>query len=186
MKNINNYHRPLKLTEDYSPKVDFSKWISGEWEWHNFKTLRLEQLNNPKLVEFLFSHKLTSNWIQVFHTAPNTDSLIHSDNNNYDNWAKIIFQYGAKGSTMRWWTSEKFINHDTGYGEILISKPEDSLLEYEIEIGTSSLVNVGPLHSSHNPTSEPRFSITLALFYLDKTRVLWDDALEILSNYIKD
>jgi hypothetical protein len=185
MTNTNKYHRYLNLTEEYSPKVDFSKWFSNTWEWHNFKTLGLEQLNNPKLVEFLYSHNLTSNWIQVFHTNSNSDSLIHSDNSNYENWAKIIFQYGAKGSTMRWWTSEKFINHDTGYGEILISQPQDSSLEYEVEIGTSSLVNVGPLHSSHNPTNESRFSITLALFYFDKTRVLWDDALEILSKYIE-
>lgn len=183
---MNKYHRYLKLTEDYVPKVDFSKWSLVEWEWHNFKTINLDQLNNPKLVKFLLSKNLTSNWIQVFYTAPKTNSLIHSDNNNYENWSKIVFQYGAKGSTMRWWTSDEIINHDTGHGEILISKPENSILQYEVEIGTSSLVNVGPLHSSHNDTNQPRFAITLALFHLDKKRVLWEDALEILSEYIKN
>lgn len=182
---MNKYHRYLKLTKDYVPKVDFSKWLSTEWEWHNYKIINLEELNNLKLVKFLLNKNLTSNWIQVFHTASRTNSLIHSDNDNYEDWSKIVFQYGAKGSTMRWWTSNEIINHDTGQGKILISKPENSTLQYEVEIGTSSLVNVGPLHSSHNDTNQPRFAITLALFHLDKKRVLWEDALEILSEYIE-
>jgi hypothetical protein len=56
---------------------------------------------------------------------------------------------------------------------------------YEAEIGSASLANVGVLHSSHNPTNEKRFVVTVALFDFVGNRILWDDAIERLSPYIK-
>ena len=46
------------------------------------------------------------------------------------------------------------------------------------------LVNVGKLHSPHNPTNEKRFVVTMALNNLDGRRILWDEAVEKLSNNI--
>ena len=46
------------------------------------------------------------------------------------------------------------------------------------------LVNVGKLHSPHNPTNEKRFVITLAVFDLYGKRLLWDEAVDKLSNNI--
>ena len=45
------------------------------------------------------------------------------------------------------------------------------------------IVNVGQLHSSHNPTLEKRFVVTLALFHLNGHRLLWSDALKKFENY---
>jgi hypothetical protein len=56
---------------------------------------------------------------------------------------------------------------------------------YEAEINSASLANVGILHSSHNPTNEKRFVITVALFDFAGNRILWEDAVQRLSPYIK-
>lgn len=198
----NNYHYYLNLSEDFVPKIDFSQWDVRNLKWVEFhKDLHLDDLNNKKFVKWLNSLGMTSYWIEVFHTSPDEDGIIHSDNTAYEDWAKIVFQYGAEGSTMRWWKSNqtqevstsleerseynKSYRTDSHYhGQVLVSLPEVSELVYEAEIGTVSLVNVGPLHSSHNPTDESRFVVTVALFDLKGNRILWDDALERLSDYI--
>ena len=208
----NKYHRNLELP-NYVPNVDFTQWKSDGYKWLEFhKTLKLHQLNNPQFVNFLHSLEMTSLWIEVFYTPPKEDGIIHSDNTEWEDWAKIVFQYGAKGSTMRWWDSKNVLNLSTSieqiseetvaeiseyknrkydrtidhyHGRIFYSHEKDSTLLYEAEIGSSSLVNVGVLHSSHNPTNEKRFVITVALFDLNGNRILFDDALQRLSPYIK-
>jgi hypothetical protein len=208
----NKYHRNLELP-NYVPDVDFTQWKSDGYKWLEFhKTLKLHQLNNQQFVNFLQSLGMTSFWIEVFYTPPGEDGIIHSDNTEWEDWAKIIFQYGAKGSTMRWWNSTNVLNLSTSidqiseetvkeiseyknkkydrttdhyHGRILYSHEKDSTLLYEAEIGSASLANVGVLHSSHNPTNEKRFVITVALFDLNGNRILFDDAVQRLSPYIK-
>jgi hypothetical protein len=209
----NRYHRDLDLP-NYSPNVDFSKWSTEGYKWLEFhKTLQLPELNNQPFVNFLRSLGMTSYWIEVFYTPPGEDGVIHADNTEGEDWAKIIFQYGAKGSTMRWWSSTNVANLSTSidqilvqssevapeiaeyevkdrtadhyHGRILASRVEDATILYEAEINNASLANVGILHSSHNPTNEKRFVITVALFDFIGNRILWDDAIRRLSPYIK-
>lgn len=206
----NRYHRDLDLP-NYVPNVDFSKWSTEGYKWLEFhKTLQLSELNNQPFVDFLRSLGMTSYWIEVFYTPPGEDGIIHADNTEGEDWAKIIFQYGAKGSTMRWWSSTNVANLSTSidqilvesreiapeiaeyevkdrtyHGRILASRVEDATILYEAEINNASLANVGILHSSHNPTTEKRFVITVALFDFVGNRILWDDAVRRLSPYIK-
>ena len=206
----NRYHRDLDLP-NYAPNVDFSKWSTDGYKWLEFhKTLQLPELNNKPFVDFLHSLGMTSYWIEVFYTPPDEDGIIHADNTEGEDWAKIIFQYGAKGSTMRWWSSTNVSNLSTSieqisseiapeivnyqvkdrtadhyHGRVLVSSVEDATMLYEAEINSASLANVGILHSSHNPTNEKRFVITVALFDFAGNRILWDDAIERLSPYIK-
>lgn len=212
---MNRYHRFLNI-ENCIPNVDFSKWNTNGYKWVEFhKTLKLSELNNKIFVDFLRSLGMTSHWIEVFYTPPGEDGIIHADNTMGEDWAKIIFQYGAKGSTMRWWSSTNVINLSTSieqilvqsreivpeivnyqvkdrtkdhyHGRVLVSNVEDATMLYEAEINTVSLTNVGILHSSHNPTNEKRFVITVALFdSVTGQRILWDDALNRLKFCIKE
>jgi hypothetical protein len=111
---------------------------------------------------------------------------------------------------MRWWSSTNVSNLSTSieqisseiapeivnyqvkdrtadhyHGRVLVSSVEDATMLYEAEINSASLANVGILHSSHNPTNEKRFVVTVALFDFVGNRILWDDAIERLSPYIK-
>ena len=55
---------------------------------------------------------------------------------------------------------------------------------YEKDLRLPHLVNVGKLHSPHNPTNEKRFVVTMALSDLNGKRLLWDEAVEKISNNI--
>ncbi len=179
----NKYHRSLNISE-YIPNVDFNQWNIDGCTWVDFhKTLKFNQLNNDKIEPWLNSLGLTTKWIEVFYTPPNDKGIIHSDNSTYDEWAKLIFQYGAVGSKMKWWKSDK--TYKPQYQDnLLIASDDDCELIYETELSSSGLVNVGPLHSSYNPTNEHRFVVTIALFDMNYERILWDDAVNILSSYI--
>ena len=86
-------------------------------------------------------------------------------------FTKIYFQIGAEGSTLRWWDSKKIrtVSTTIGAGEdgktdysshavnILVSDEEDAEIIYEKDLRLPHLVNVGKLHSPHNPTNEKRF-----------------------------
>jgi hypothetical protein len=186
MNSQNNYHRYLNIP-DYVPSIDISKINTEGLDWIKFhRSIDLESLNNPKITKWLQSLGLATFWVEQFYTPENDASIIHSDTPNWENWSKIIYQFSAKGSTMRWWSSDNIEIIESSYGHPFIHAQEkNSKLEYEVEISQPSLLNVGPLHSSYNPTNEKRFTVTIALFYPDGTRVLWDDALRILKDYVE-
>ena len=219
---MNKFHRHLNIP-DYIPNVNFSQWETEGYSWHEFhKELTFEDLGNPKIKPWLNSLGITSYWMEVFYTPPHSSGIIHSDNGRGEDWTKIIYQFGAKGSTMRWWESENAFNLvpemeqyilenfkdikgvpgrdsagdsvDCHYAsEVLMALEEHSTIVHEAEIGQASLANTGPLHSSYNPTNENRFVVTIGLFdklaekpdqYINDTRMVWDDVVIRLENYI--
>jgi hypothetical protein len=215
---INRYHRYLDIP-NYIPSFDPSRWNTDGYSWVQFiKNLTFEDLGNSKIEPWLNSLGIMGDWLTLWYTPPRENGVIHADTIDGEDWAKIIFQYGAKGSTMRWWSStnvadistsikemiiesnqseigkqiaksgyeEKDRTMDNYQGRVLASRDEDATLLYEAEINIASLTNVGILHSSHNPTDERRFVITIALYDLQtEERILWDDAYQRLSPYIK-
>lgn len=212
-RKMNRYHRFLDIP-DCIPNVDFTQWnIESVSEWAQFhKTLTLEDLNNSNLLQMLEKLNMSSGWIEVFCTPPNSSGVIHSDSPIGEEWSKLIFQYTAPGSKMRWWTSEKihivstdltevstdqisdienYVGGDRSgghyHGKIQVAYESDSTLDYEIEVGLGSLINIGPLHSSYNPTNEHRIVITVALFDASSgRRILWDEALDRMKDYVKE
>ena len=147
------------------------------------------------MFEFLRSLGLGSTWIEVFYTPPKQNGIIHSDNPDKTEWSKLYFQFGAKGSSMRWWDSDNVREVSTAsgdggdrtkrhyHGQVLIADEQDSSIIHEADLQSPHIVNVGQLHSSHNPTLEKRFVVTLALFHLNGHRLLWSDALKKFENY---
>lgn len=208
---MTKFHKSLNIP-DLIPRIDFSRWKTDGFQWHEFhKNLTFADLGNPKIETWLNYMDITSNWIEVFYTPPNSSGIIHSDNGMGDDWTKIIYQFGAKGSTMRWWKSdnvfqlvpgmEQYImdnmenikgvpgkdvlgdSVDCHYSQkVLMSFEKDATIVYEAEIGEASLANTGPLHSSYNPTNEKRFVVTIGLFDRAGNRLLWDDVLSRMEN----
>lgn len=211
---MNRFHKYLNIP-NYIPRIDFSQWQTDGFQWHEFhKNLSLDDLGNLKIARFLDRLDMSSDWIEVFYTPPNSSGIIHSDNGLGDDWTKIIYQFGAKGSTMRWWTSENSFqlvpgmenyimenmeevkgvpgkdvlgdDIDCHYSQkVLMSFEKDATMVYEAEIGQASLANTGPLHSSYNPTNEKRFVVTIGLFDKCGNRLLWDDVLTRMDQYLK-
>ncbi len=195
---MNNYCRELNFTPELYPELDFSKYNTDGYDWSTFhKTPSPSELNNNQLFEYLESLGLSCKWIELFYAPPKSDGIIHCDNTDYTQYTKIYFQFGAEGSTLRWWDSKKTLRVSTTIGsdegktdysshavDILVSKEEDAEIIYEKDLRLPHLVNVGKLHSPHNPTNEKRFVITLAVFDLYGKRLLWDEAVDKLSNNI--
>ena len=211
---MNRFHRHLNIP-NCIPKVNFSQWETDGFQWHEFhKNLTLDDLGNRKISQLLSDLHMESDWIEVFYTPPNSSGIIHSDNGFGEDWTKIIYQFGAKGSTMRWWNStntfqlvpgmEKYImdniegikgipgkdvlgdSIDCHYSQkVLMTFEKDAKIVYEAEIGQASLANTGPLHSSYNPTNEKRFVITIGLFDMNGKRLVWDDVLTRMEKYLQ-
>ena len=169
------------------------------YDWATFhKTPAPSELNNNYLFEYLESLGLSCKWIELFYAPPKSDGIIHCDNTDYIQYTKIYFQFGAEGSTLRWWDSKKIKKVSTSVGgdngkdtdysshevDILVSDEKDAKIIYEKDLRNPHIVNVGKLHSPHNPTNEKRFVITLAICDLDGRRILWDEAIDKLSNNI--
>ena len=211
---MNNYHRFLDIRE-YIPNIDTSLHQTDGLRWPEFhKTFELSELGNDKIEPWLNTMGFTSAWIEFFYTPPGDEGVIHSDNVYYADWAKLIFQFGGEGSTMRWWTSDSVMRVSTSaeqvcsmdiperseynvgdrtddhyHGQVLVTREQYANLEHEVEVGSCSLVNVGPLHSSYNPSSESRFTLTIALMDMNtpyERRILWDEALEAFKPYLVD
>ena len=106
--------RELNFPSDFYPKIDVSKYDTEGYSWVQFhKVLQPEELNNEPLFEYLKSLGMCSYWIELFYTPPNDDGVIHCDNNKWEKSTKIYFQYGAEGSTLRWWDSDKVMEYRT-------------------------------------------------------------------------
>ena len=154
---MKNAHRFLNIP-DYLPNIDVSKYKTKGMGWLQFhKQLQFEDLGNDKILPWLNSMGYSSHWIEFFYTPPHEDGIVHSDNIGDWSWAKIIYKIGAKGSTMSWWSSDKAFEVSTTdaraggdrtddhyHGKVLVARPEESTLEHEVDVGTSSLINVGP------------------------------------------
>ena len=193
---MNNFCKKLNLSPKFTPNIDFTQWDTKGLNWVQFhKVLEPKELNNDYLFEFLRSLGLGSTWIEVFYTPPKQNGIIHSDNPDKTEWSKLYFQFGAEGSSMRWWDSNNVREVSTAsgdggdrtkrhyHGQVLIADEQDSSIIHEADLQSPHIVNVGQLHSSHNPTLEKRFVVTLALFHLNGHRLLWSDALEKFENY---
>ena len=155
---MNDYCRELNFSKDLYPKIDISKYSTEGYTWATFhKILNPLELNNPYLIEYLNSIGLCCKFIEFFYSPPYTDGIIHCDNIDYTPYTKIYFQYGAEGSTLRWWDSKKISQVSTTIGagedgktdysshavDILVSDEKDAEIIYEKDLRLPHLVNVG-------------------------------------------
>tara|TARA_Y100001963_G_C6763273_1_gene440730 strand:+ start:183 stop:761 length:579 start_codon:yes stop_codon:yes gene_type:complete len=192
---MNRFCRKLNIPKDIMPKLNTSKWNTKGLNWYGFhKEMKQIDFGQP-FIDWMRSMNIYSRWMEVFYTPPNDVGIIHSDNIKYEDWCKIIFQFNAEGSTMRWWKGDiseiisanintQYVNNQN---EVRIAEEKDCELLYETDIYPSSLCNVGPLHSSYNPTNQKRFVLTYAPFCTEsKERILWDDAINRFKSYINE
>ena len=98
--------KKLNLPSEMMPDIDISQFDTDGCRWQDFyRLLRPCDFNNDKLFDFLKSYGIYSPpFLEVFYTPPFDDGRIHTDSSH--EWVKLYFQFGAKGSTLRWWKSD--------------------------------------------------------------------------------
>ena len=184
---INTYHKYLNLPFNIDPLSDFTQ--QGDKALHYYIndssfTFMKEWLNNLELKLFL---------TEVFYTPPFGKIPIHTDHASYTNHAKINITWGPDEGVTQWWKSDKVIKkYLKGIGESttethrnLWAEEKDCELLYEANTNRPSLVNVGVLHGTNNPTSQGRWTLCFVP-KKDGEYIHWDSALKIFKNYLDD
>jgi hypothetical protein len=203
--NTNVYHRYLNLPFKY-PKPERFNHPSDSYS----VLIDQEEIYTP-FKEWVESHGLTiSNVLEGFYTRPNgSDVPLHAD----PGWlpgthdiCKLNFTWGPLDSTTRWYKikdESKYIKYYAGkvagnkkfYDEnidpdinidySIIANWEDVDLAYEAVIDRPSLVNVGQLHSTWNPSpTEHRWTLCFVLLEHNEP-IIFQRALEIFKDYIE-
>ena len=149
---------------------------------------------------------LLSNWLntiglslymgEVFYTPPRSKISIHTDHSSFTNHVKINKTWGPEEGVTQWWKSDiirKESTYNNGGGIIgennmvqhIWANEDDCELLYEANTNRPSLVNVGVLHGTNNPTSEGRWTLSFVP-QKDDQYIHWDDALNIFKDYLED
>ena len=177
------YHRYLDLPFTVSKPNEFIDKDHNEQLFFNNDIVPIQ------LKEFLNNIDLQSIHTEAFYTAPKDKIYIHCDTPELDNHVKINFTWGSNDSVTRWWKikqdKEMSLSNVEDGGGILTAHENDCDLVYEQVIDKPSLMNVGVLHSTYNPSSEGRWTLSLVLSRKNKTELLlWGDAVKIFKDYI--
>lgn len=198
MNNI--YHRYLDLPFEITRHPMFDT-APKEIKHHDINPYRDAQVD-----QWHESLGLTVNHTEVFYTPPGGELPIHSDEVTLDNHVKINITWGPAEGTIRWWESKnafvstdynntknklKDLDHSTvdqfsqrEHKNVLANKEECDLV-WEASTNRPSLVNVGQLHSTYNPTDLPRWTLC---FVPGRPNghgyIYWDEALEIYKDYL--
>lgn len=204
MNNI--YHRYIKVPFEYQkPK----KFLEGSDSFIN--NFSLEEVQSEAL-DWLAGYGLrVSNVVEAFYTsADNRVAVpIHNDltiKPGVRDAAKLNFTWGPSESKTRWWRVRdeskliEIIHEESGYNQGLknagivpdidchkcyTAKEEDLDLAHEATIDRPSILNVGQLHSTHNPnTTEDRWTLSLTLLTADGHHLAFDDAVRLFGDLL--
>lgn len=181
---IQNYHRYLNLPFTIDKPESFK-----ELKENDYVIMKDNSIIPSMVVDWLDTFGLFSIHTEAFFTAPNDSIDIHCDTPEIDNHVKINFTWGPSNSTTRWWKLKEGRAYkpwsSKDGGGILLAKEHDCDLLYEQVIDKPSLINVGMLHSTFNPTNEGRWTLCLVPCQKGADHLLhWDDAVKIFKDYI--
>jgi hypothetical protein len=154
------YHRYLNLPfEIKKPPIDYT--VKPECDYILLDKKDMDSDMNSWLKEL----GLGCYFSEVCYTPPHSKVPIHTD--SYDlrkgncNYIKINVTWGPDEGVIRFWESDKkFVVHAGIDGTLRqTAHEEDSIIVHEFNTNKPSIVNVGELHSTHNPTDEPRWTL---------------------------
>jgi hypothetical protein len=177
---MNNFHTALSLPKDV---------FNDSTTVHSFaltrRTLLIPHLHlNPKVIEIINNVGLRIGQSELFYSTPNMVSGIHRDTPGLD-ISKINWVHQGEQSVMAWYDTDpnKIMAGPIGNTYKYYSIEESTLL-HTSEIHSPSLIQAAIAHNVIN-SSEPRWSISLMLFYKNKFgQCSYTDALDRLKDYI--
>jgi len=183
----NIYHRYLQLPFAIKPPAFF------EQRGDIIKHLVLDHLKHPDIDDLFRQLGLACARKECFYTPPYGKIPIHTDHSSYTNHVKINVTWGPEAGVIQWYESdlveERVISGGTenteAYHHNLWAREEDATLVREACTNRPSLVNVGILHGTHNPSPEGRW--TLCFTPWNPTRrsmVEWNEGLRLFAPYI--
>lgn len=184
---MNKYHRYLKLPFEIHPPKMFSN-LGNTIRHHYINDYQCNDMDN-----FLNELGLVCQLKECFYTPPNSKIPIHTDHATYTDHAKINLTWGPEEGVIQWWKSNMVRRHQFTGGEYtdethhnLWADEKDCTFLYEANTNKPSLVNVGILHGTNNPTNQGRWTVCFVPITTSGTYLHWYTALEIFKNYIEE
>ena len=187
-KETNCYHRYLNLPFEISPPSMF------EEQGDEVKHFYINDHPFPSMESLFNKLGLILHLKEVFYTPPHSKIPIHTDHGRYTNHGKINVTWGPDEGVTQWWRSDKTSRrkiqgdgkHTTEYHDNLWAEEKDCELLYEANTNRPSLVNVGVLHGTHNPTNVGRWTLCFVPINKKRKFLHWDTCLDIFKDYIQD
>jgi hypothetical protein len=197
----NRYHRYLNLPFEVAKPEMFNNFPD------DMKHVDINDYSDVNINKWLESLNLHVGHTEVFYTPPNGGKLpIHSDETTLDDHVKINITWGPEEGVMRWWEANKtqvftdiedvkanYKGVDVDAADAfshrqhtnVLAEEKDCTLVFESSTNKPSLVNVGVLHSTFNPTDKGRWTLCFVPAIPNgHGYIYWDEALEYFKDYI--
>jgi hypothetical protein len=182
----NKYHRYLNLPFEIEP-LEIFKNLGSE-----IKHFYINDYTFPLVKELFDDLKIVLYLKEVFYTPPFSKIPIHTDHGTYTNHAKINITWGPEEGVIQWWKSNKVTHkllngYENSTKEIhnnLWAEEKDCEFLFEANTNKPSLVNVGILHGTNNPTPHGRWTLCFVPTKNTGKFIHWDEAIKIFKDYI--
>ena len=195
----NIYHRYLKLPFEITKHPDFNETPT------DMKHYDINDYVDESMHEWHKSLGLIVRHTEIFYTPPGGSLPIHSDEPSITNHVKINMTWGPAEGVTRWWKSNTTTVNDgregakevlDGYKDetvdnfsyrehrVLVANQKDCDLVYQANTNKPSLVNVGQLHDTYNPTTQGRWTICFVPCVEGEKYIYWNEAQEIYKDFI--
>jgi hypothetical protein len=147
------------------------------------------ELLNKDFVKFFAQYNIRPDQWEAFYTAPFGKIWIHTDTAGFSDACKINWTWGDPLSKTIWWDvndASKLEPIVTDFGVNYLRADESNCTAlYKQTMDKPSIVQVGLLHSTENPTPYGRWTLCLPLVYPDSCeRYQWVDTLETFKPYL--
>jgi hypothetical protein len=189
----NRFHRYLNLPFEVRKPPLFDQF--GDKPHHQLVT----DFEYPEVDEWFKSlgYGMFCERVDAFYTPPYGKIPIHTDWGVYTDHAKINTSWGPEEGVIQWWKSDhtqrrqikgQLPGYTSDHHDNLWANEEDCTFLYEANTNKSSLVNVGVLHGTYNPTDQGRWTLCFMPHSTETENgiITWDDSLKIFNDYIEE
>jgi hypothetical protein len=171
-----------------TPGIDLFKEFPEDPETSKHVRVPTELLDKDFL-KFFDQFPIRPDQWEAFYTAPFGKIWVHTDTAGFRDACKINWTTGDSLSETRWWTVKDNAPLEpiiTDFGvNYLRAEEKDCDLLFKQHMTQPSIVQVGLLHSTDNPTPNGRWTLCLPLVYPNSNdRYQWVDTHEMFKEYL--
>lgn len=206
--NIDNLHRYIKVPFTVEKPKEFFQ----EFDDNKVIEVPIKSIDSKISAWFESFNLKHASLLEGFYTAPSNKLPIHSDivtkntsRFTFSNITKFNFTWGSDLSTTRWWVPvdpdlvKKFqqdakdpnmqltpnVTDENDPPHVFLKENQCKMI-YEKVINRPSILNVGQLHSTYNPTNNSRWTLSVMLLKKNNTCVNFNEALQIFKDVIDE
>ena len=191
---MTNYYKFLNIpTNCFDKGVVSSKIINTDFNSHRQLGKTENNLLTSSFHDWLakFSYEVSA--LEVFRLTPNYvgQPTFHVDTDPIEEWSKICFIWGSDNTYMHFGElvdqNISYVPTTTSENTRVVRFNSGEVNEVlSVKIDKPILINVGKPHRASNPSSTPRYNLSICIKHINGGRVLYADAVSAFSEYVLD